>query len=78
MELSNLKKKQKKNFPSDQNKKSHTVSMYNSKKRTYKNGNPLKKIDKWFNMIRQKTRSTKTLDDGNPPNQRAEIKITQL
>ena len=52
MELSKLKKKQKKNFPSDQNKKSHTVSMYNSKKRTDKNG--------------------------NPPNQWAEIKITQL
>jgi hypothetical protein len=44
MELSKLKKKQKKNFPPDQNKKSHTVSMYNSKKRTDKNGNPLKKL----------------------------------
>lgn len=43
MELSKLKKKQK-NFPPDQNKKSHTVSMYNSKKRTDKNGNPLKKL----------------------------------
>ena len=44
MLLSKLKKKQKKNFPPDPNKKSHIVSMYNRKKRTDKNGNPLKKL----------------------------------